>query len=76
MNKLELFPSLVYIQNLETDIDSYINYLYLLKKDLPGRKISNRGGWQSDELIDNPYFTSLIKKFNIDVLKYIILITK
>jgi hypothetical protein len=38
MNKLELFPSLVFIQNLETDINSYINYLYHIKKTRSRKK--------------------------------------
>ena len=60
MNKIELFPSLLFTETLETNINAYLSYVYHLKEQDLGRKISNRGGWQSNELVNNLFFIPLI----------------
>ena len=59
MNKTELFPSLLFTETLEINTNPYLNYIYHLKEQDLGRKISNRGGWQSNELVNNLFFLPL-----------------
>jgi hypothetical protein len=69
MDKLKLFPSLVYIQKLELDTKEYLTFLYSLKQQSLGRHISNKGGWQSNELLENPHYTYLINKIQNECFK-------
>jgi hypothetical protein len=58
------FPTPIWNSTIEFDRISVLEECYRIKNANPqGRKISNRGGWQSDELIigDNQIFEQLLK---------------
>jgi hypothetical protein len=73
--KYNLFPIELYVTNLNIDNTTFIQELYNLKSTSPGVNKSNKGGWQSEELIHNINFEFLrktilniiIKTFNTDI---------
>jgi len=51
MNVFNFFQTPIYYEQLTLDNDSIVQHCYSLKeKDKFGRSISNRGGWQSNDL--------------------------
>ena len=58
MNYEEWFPTLIYYDKI--DVDGLEEKSYKLKKESNGRIISNRGGWQSHNIEENPLFSKLV----------------
>ena len=54
LNYKEWFPTLIYHDNF--DIDGLEKKSYKLKKESNGRIVTNRGGWQSNDILGNPLF--------------------
>jgi hypothetical protein len=58
---ISLPPSNLFITNHKLDIESMISKLYQLKEIDPGNKISNIGGWQNSQQLDQfKEFLSLV----------------
>ena len=47
MKQHQLFPTIVYTDNIILDIPSMISFLYYEKQNDKGVQVSNKGGWQS-----------------------------
>ena len=61
MDNLNLFSVLIQISELKLDIDSLIEFCYEMKrKDEKGVEISNIGGWQSNDVINETH-TEFVK---------------
>ena len=58
MNYEEWFPTLIYYDKI--DIDGLEKKSYKLKKESNGRIRSNRGGWHSHNIEENPLFSKLV----------------
>tara|TARA_Y100000592_G_C5407182_1_gene286258 strand:- start:58 stop:624 length:567 start_codon:yes stop_codon:yes gene_type:complete len=54
---LNLFPISLYKFSLNEDLNKLKNDIYSLQEKSSGRKISNVGGWQSDDLTNDKNFT-------------------
>ena len=53
---LNLFPISLYKFSLNEDLNKLKNDIYSLQEKSSGRKISNIGGWQSEDLINDKNF--------------------
>ena len=56
MKKTYLFPIELYATNVNIDNNSLIKRLYKIKDTSLGVKVSNKGGWQSEDLLCNKDF--------------------
>ena len=64
---LNLFSVPIQITRLELDIDSLIEFCYEIKrKDEKGVKVSNIGGWQSSNIIEETHTEFIILKNKIE----------
>jgi hypothetical protein len=59
IKKYYLFPTELYITNLDIDNSIFIKKLYDLKLNSPGVQKSNKGGWQSEDILENKNFNFL-----------------
>ena len=56
MEYLQIFSACIQTHPTKLDIDSLTSFCYEVKRrDSKGRKISNLGGWQSGNVINNPH---------------------
>jgi uncharacterized protein (TIGR02466 family) len=67
-----IFATPIKIQNFNLDTDELSNFCYTIKESEAGRVLSNRGGWQSndlnlDEIKKNETVTLLIKNIVIEL---------
>ena len=75
IKKYNLFPIELYTTNINLDNTPFIKELYKIKSISHGVNKSNKGGWQSEELVYNENFKFLKeiilkiieKGFNIDI---------
>jgi uncharacterized protein (TIGR02466 family) len=67
LNVEEWFPTLIYHDII--DIDGLEKLAYKMQKNSEGRVISNRGGWQSNNLSDNTMFKKLIDMIEKKAIK-------
>ena len=70
-----LFPSIVGVKSLQEDNDAILEYCLDKQKESEGRTKSNRGGWQSDDLIyedwkDNYAVSSLFRNLEGQTNQY------
>ena len=73
MNYLEIFSVCIQSYQTNLDVDSLASFCYEVKRrDSKGRKISNLGGWQSGNIINNPYpeFVKLLSEVQIAANAY------
>ena len=56
MEYLQIFSACIQTHPTKLNIDSLTSFCYEVKRrDSKGRKISNLGGWQSGNVINNPH---------------------
>ena len=73
MNYLEIFSVCIQTHQTNLNVDSLASFCYEVKRrDVKGRKISNLGGWQSGNIINNPYpeFVKLLSEVQIAANAY------
>jgi uncharacterized protein (TIGR02466 family) len=58
------FPQPVWFKDYETDFSEALAYIEELKKNTPGRQVSNIGGWQSED-VDIKATKQLSEPFNV-----------
>jgi uncharacterized protein (TIGR02466 family) len=70
-----LFPTIVGDTTLYEDNDAILEYCLKKQEESDGRELSNRGGWQSDDLLhedwkDNHAVSSLFRNFEGQINQY------
>lgn len=61
MNLDYYFPTPIWWEDTKIDVEPIKEWCYSLRRDDPeGRKLSNRGGWQSQELVLGDYIPELV----------------
>ena len=73
MEYQQIFSACIQANQTKLDIDSLTSFCYEVKRrDKKGRKISNLGGWQSGNIINNPYpeFVKLLSEVQIAANAY------
>ena len=63
---VNLFPTQIYKKSLSLDLSIIKEYCYNLKNTTSGRKVSNRNGWQSDNISSS---TTPLNNMFIEILK-------
>jgi len=71
METIDLFTIPLCKKSLTLDNDLISSYCYYLKEQDRGRSVSNKGGWQSNDIIDTPYplteLLNCIKEVCLDI---------
>lgn len=63
---IDIFKISVIKQKINKNLNEFFNYCLFLKKNSQGRNVSNRGGWQSNDLDKNNVVVSnIIKEINL-----------
>jgi uncharacterized protein (TIGR02466 family) len=60
-----LFPELIYYDKVNIDNDKILDYCLLCKNTIPSRRISNVGGWQSNNIHDRDLLLTPLKDLSI-----------
>jgi len=69
---VETFKSVIYRNKINFNNKELLNYILKIKNKEKGRDVSNKGGWQSDDLnLNEVIINSLIKSFSPSILEFI-----
>ena len=69
---VETFKSIVYRNKIDINNKKLLKYILNIKNKEKGRNISNKGGWQSNDLdLNETIIDNLIKKFYPSILEFI-----
>lgn len=69
---IETFKSVIYRNKINFDNKKLLKYILNIKNKEKSRDVSNKGGWQSDDLnLNEVIINSLIKSFSPSILEFI-----
>ena len=69
---VETFKSVIYRNKINFNNKELLKYILKIKSKQKGRELSNKGGWQSDDLnLNESTINNLIKSFSPSILEFI-----